>query len=349
MLAARLTAPCTLQVENIPEPAEPGPGEVLLDIGAVGICGSDLHMYESFSSGGKPFPAPPILGHEFGGTILALGEDARDGEDQPLHVGQRVAVEPAIPCWRCEMCEAGHANLCLNVRFSGQYPDPGALQERFVTLARNCFPIPDTISDDSAALLETLGVAIHSINLAKIKLMDSVVVLGCGPVGLLILRLAKLAGAHPIYAFDKFPWRAEKAKAWGATAAWTLDDGDPLEHITEATKGRGVDIAIEAAWADESVNLAADMTAVGGRLVIVGISVHDELTLKHSTARRKGLTIKLVRRMKHTYPRAIEMVNAGLVNLDDLVSHRFPLAEVDKAFGLNFAYAEGVHKIMIDV
>lgn len=349
MLAARLYGPKDLRVEPIIEPAAPGPGQLLLKVTAVGICGSDLHTYEDGRIGDTVVQQPLILGHEFGGEVLAVGDGANDGHDKPLRPGQRVAVDPAQPCHRCEMCEAGHPNLCRRLHFCGLWPDDGALQERMIVRARDCFPVPDSISEAGIALLEPLGVALHAVDLGKLKLARSVAVLGCGPIGLMIIKLARLSGADPIYAFDCFPWRVEKAKQWGATDAWTVDSSDPVERLKSITDGRGVDVAFEAAWADQSIAQAAEMARLGGRMVLVGIPSDDAMAIKHSTARRKGLTIMMSRRMKHTYPRAIHMAESGMIDLNDLVSHHFPLAETAHAFAKNFAYDEGVHKIVIDV
>jgi L-iditol 2-dehydrogenase len=315
---------------------------------AVGICGSDLHSYDDARIGDTVIQSPLILGHEFGGVVTAVGADAHDGDDNPLEVGQRVAVDPATPCWHCEMCDSGHPNLCRRLHFCGLYPDDGSLCEYMIVRARDCYPVPDSITDAGAALLEPLGVAIHAVDLGKLRVANSVVVLGCGPIGLLIIKLARLSGADPIYAFDCYPWRAAKAKEWGASETWTLDR-DPVDTIKTVTNGRGADVVFEAAWADHSVAQAAEMARLGGRVVLVGIPSDDRILMKHSTARRKGLTIKMSRRMKHTYPRAIQLASTGKVDVDDLISHRFPLSEADKAFALNLAYAEGVHKIVIDV
>ena len=350
MLAARLYGARDLRVETVPEPRAPGPGEILLDVKAVGVCGSDLHTYLDGRIGNTAVATPLILGHEFGGVVSAVGAEAVDGNGEPLVPGQRVAVDPATPCWRCEMCEAGHPNLCHRLHFCGLYPDDGSLCERMTVSARACFPVPDAISDAGMALLEPLGVALHAVDLGRLKVARSVAVLGCGPIGLMIIRLARLSGADPIYAFDCFPWRAAKAKAWGATEAWTLD-GDPVARVRDVTGARGVDVVFEAAWADQSIEQAAEMARLGGRLVLVGIPGDDSLTLRHSTARRKGLTMLMSRRMKHVYPRAIHLVTEqpNRIDLDDLISHRFPLREVDKAFALNVDYADNVQKIVIDV
>jgi L-iditol 2-dehydrogenase len=276
-----------------------------------------------------------------------VGEDARDGLDNLLVRGQRVAVDPATPCHRCEMCEMGHPNLCRRLHFCGLWPDDGALRQYMLCPARSCFPCPDSLSDAASALLEPLGVALHAVDLGKLKVANSVAVLGCGPIGLMIQRLTKLSGADPIYAFDCFPWRVEKARAWGATA-WTLSEGDPTAIIQKETEGRGVDVVFEAAWSDHSVEQAAEMARLGGRLVLVGIPSEDQFVIKHSVARRKGLTIMMSRRMKHVYPRAIQVATTR-INLDELVSHHFPLEQSAQAFALNADYQDEVLKVVVDV
>ena len=347
MRVARLYGPKDIRVECGDAPPAPAPGEALLKILTVGVCGSDLHMYETGRIGYTDITEPFVLGHEFMGQVVALGSDALDGAHRPLQVGQRVAVEPAVPCWRCELCEHGHPNLCPNHYFYGLFPDDGALREQMLVSARNCFPMPDSLSDDVGPLLETLGVAIHAIDLSKIRIGHTVAVIGVGPVGALITRLAVLAGAARVIAFDKLDWRLQKACDWGATQAINVDRQDPVRAAMEATGGRGVDLAIEAAWADHSLQQAADMARYGGRLVLVGIPPDDELRLKHSVARRKGLTIVMSRRMKHTYPRAIELAASGAVKLDELVSHRFDLAETAGAYASNAAYEDGVNKVIL--
>ena len=349
MQVARLHGPKDIRIATEPEPTSPGRGEVTLKIKTVGLCGSDLHMYETGRIGYTVFSAPFVLGHEFMGVVAALGADALDGNHQPLKLGQRVAVEPAVPCWRCEICENGHPNLCPNHYFYGLFPEDGALREQMTVSARNCFPLPDALSDDVGPLLETLGVAIHAIDLSKIRIASTVAVIGAGPVGLLITRLAALAGASQIFAFDKLDWRVQKAREWGATYAINIDECDPVGAVLDATGGRGVDVAIEAAWADHSLQQAADMARYGGRLVLVGIPPDDKLQLKHSVARRKGLTIMMSRRMKHTYPRAIELATSGKVKLEELVSHCFDLSQTAQAYASNSAYEQGINKVILRV
>ena len=348
MLAARLHNARDIRIDEVSEPDDPGPAQALIQVTAVGICGSDLHSYEDGRIGDTVVQEPLILGHEFGGEVLACGADARYGEDQPLRPGQRVAVDPAQPCQRCELCLAGHPNLCRRLHFCGLWPDDGALCERMLVPAHGCFPVPDALSDADAALLEPLGVALHAVDLGRLRLARSVVVLGCGPIGLLIIRLAQLAGADPIYACDRFPWRAQAALAWGASDAWCCASEDSVAYVQQLTGGRGADVVFEAAWAEESVAEAAEMARPGGRIVLVGIPSADILTMKHSTARRKGLTILMSRRMKHTYPRAIRLAQGGSFDLEALISRRYPLAETAAAFASYAAWELGVQKLLVE-
>jgi L-iditol 2-dehydrogenase len=348
MLAARLHGPADLRVEQVPHPGPPGPGQALLRITAVGICGSDLHTYQDARIGDTALQSPLILGHEFAGIVEAVGPDALDGHFMPLPVGARVAVDPAQPCGRCEMCERGHPNLCWRLHFCGLYPDDGSLCQWMHMPAHTCFPVPDTIDDAGAAMLEPLGIAIHAVDLARLRIAESVAVVGAGPIGLLIAQLARHSGADPLFVSDRLPWRLELARRFGAVPI-NFDEIDPVQAVLEATGGRGVDVAIEAAWSDHSVQQAAEMARMGGRLVLVGIPGDDRLALKHSTVRRKGLTIRMSRRMQHTYPRAIRLAESGAVDLHSLISHRFPLERAAEAFALNVAYQDRVVKIVVEV
>lgn len=344
MYAARLHGPRDIRLDTIPDLPPPGPGEVQLRVTSVGICGSDLHQWTTGGIGATRPESPTVLGHEFAAVVTALGP----GGDT-LRVGQRVAVDPAIPCWHCEMCHLGHPNLCQNLRFAGLWPDDGALRERMNHPADACFPIPDSISDDEGAMLEPLGIAIHAANLAHLQVADSVAVLGCGAVGLLIIRMARLAGARPIFATDRIPARLAAAKHHGADVVINVDEEDPVATVKSHTGKRGVDVVWEAAWADVTVDQATEMARLGGRVVLVGIPAEDVLKIRVSTARRKGLTLAFSRRTKHAYPRAIALALAGDVDLASLATHRFPLKDAARALALMEAYADGVIRPIVEV
>lgn len=346
MLAVRLHGPRDLRVEQVPTPGPPGPGRALLRVRCTGLCGSDLHSYLDARIGDTPIQGPLILGHEFSAVVEAVGPQALHGQFAPLQPGSRVAVDPAQPCGQCELCLKGHPNLCVRLQFCGNWPDNGCLCEWIDMPARSCFPVPETLDDTAAALLEPLGVALHAVDLAKLKVGYNVAIVGAGPIGLLILQLARLAGAEPIFVTDRFSWRLQLAERWGGIPI-QVEAQDPVSIIDQHTRGRGVDVAIEAAWGDESVQQAAEVVRLGGRVVLVGIPGDDRLSLKHSTARRKGLTLVLSRRMKHIYPRAIALAQTGRVDLHSFVTHRFSLHQTPEAFALNAAYQDRVVKVII--
>jgi L-iditol 2-dehydrogenase len=348
MLAARLHGPSDLRLDELARPGPPGRGQVLLRVNAVGICGSDLHSFLDARIGDTRMEGPLILGHEFSGIIEEAGSDSFDGNQNPIQPGMRVAVDPAQPCGRCALCRQGHPNLCLQLRFCGNYPDGGCLCEWMHMPASCCFPIPDTMDAAAAALLEPLGVAIHAIDLAHMRVATSTAILGAGPIGLLILQLARLAGADPVFITDRLPWRLELARKYGGIPI-NCEKEDAVALVMERTGGLGTDTAIEAAWGQESVEQAAEIARPGARVVLVGIPSDDRLALKHSKARRKGLTLVMSRRMKHAYPRALQLVEHGRVDVRGLVSHRFPLARVAEAFDLNARYRDNVTKIIIDI
>lgn len=316
MRVARLHGPGDVRLHDEPRPT-PGPGEVLVRVEAVGLCGSDLHWFSEGSIGGVPLTRPLVPGHELAGTT----------ED-----GRRVAVDPAIPCEECPQCLEGHPNLCPTVRFAGYGEDDGALSEWMAWPERCLFPLPEGLSATDGAMLEPLGVALHAVDLAHIRPGATVGVFGCGPIGLLAVQAARLAGAGRVLATDlpSRPHRLEAARALGAEAV--AADGGEARKILESTKGLGLDAAVEAAGDSAAVDSAILAVRPGARVVIAGIPAEDRISFLASPARRKGLSLVLSRRMKHTYPRAIELAVAGRVDLRSVVTRRFPLEEAGAAF-----------------
>jgi len=298
----------------------PGPGEALVRVTAVGICGSDLHWYDESRIGEAGLTQPLILGHEAAGVIA-------DGPRE----GQRVALDPQLPCGACETCGAGRGHLCPQVRFLGHSVTDGALRELLAWPMANLVPLPDGIDDAAGALLEPLGVAIHALRLARVGPGDTVGVLGCGPIGLLLIQLARASGATTIVATDRLPHRVEAARRLGAIAA-LVAGGIERDILLDATGGRGVDAAIEIAGEDDAITTAAALARPAGTVVVAGIPAGDHSTIAASIARRKGLDLRFSRRMNRVYPRAIALVEAGLVDLSALVTHRFTIAEFEAAF-----------------
>jgi L-iditol 2-dehydrogenase len=230
---------------------------------------------------------------------------------------------------------------------SGHGEQDGALQECIAWNEKNLYPIPESFTYADGAMLEPLGVAIHAVDLARLKVGMTVGVFGCGPIGLLILQLARLAGATNVIATDILAHRVDAAKSVGANHAFLAAGRLEVGEMRAVTQGRGVDVAFEVAGEQEAVDAAFTAVLPGGKVILVGIPDNDKTSFTASVARRKGLTIKLVRRMKHTYPRAIDLVSKGLVDVRSLVTHRFPLDQSEDAFRVA-AQREGL-KVIIEV
>lgn len=320
MQVARLYGVGDLRLTDEAVPHVP-PSMTLLRVTAVGLCGSDLHWYSEAGIGDARLQRPLILGHEFAAVI----------QGGPRH-GERVAVDPAIPCERCATCREGHPNLCPDVEFAGHGNHDGALRERLAWPTHRLHPLPAAFSDADGALLEPLGVALHALDLAHVPLGSTVAVVGCGPIGLCVLQCARAAGAATVVAAEPLSHRREAARRLGADYA---ADPRELAHsaaLADLLGGRGADVVFEVAGTDDAVDLALRMARPGARVVLAGIPDSDRTTFRASLARRKGLTVMLVRRMKDVYPRAIRLVQRGTVDLSSLVTHRYPLGEAHEAF-----------------
>lgn len=344
MEAAGLFGLHDLRIIEIPHPGEPGPGEVLLRVAAVGICGSDHHYYHEGAIGNAIVDQGMVMGHEFSARVEALGAGVTG-----LAVGQLVAVEPAIPCGHCESCQHGHPNLCPDVLFCGSPNHIGAMATAITMPAENCFPLPDTLTPVEGALLEPLGVAIHSVDLAHLRVGQTVAVLGAGPIGLLIAAMARLSGATDIFVTEPLGYRRAFAVEYAADVAFDPGAEDVVAAILDATGGRGVDVAFEAAGANATPDQAARVVRPGGTVVVAGIPDDDTMRMTASVIRRKGLTIKIVRRMKHTYPRAIRLVERGGLDIAPLATHVFPFERVAEAFELVHGFHDGVLRAIIQI
>lgn len=336
MRAALLHGARDVRVEDVLVPPLEN-GQVRLRSRSVGICGSDLHHFREGRTGGEANEDPFVLGHELSGEVTAESADQLG-----LAPGTVVAIDPADPCGECEWCERGHHNLCPNVRFKGVAEHPGGLAEYINVTPEQVIPVPDEIGPVAAALLEPLGVAIHAVDLAEIDVMDTVAVLGAGPIGLLVAQVAQVAGAGECVVIDPLTYRTEAAEGLGADRTAEHHDA-----IADWTDGRGADVVIEATNAPEGFEHAVESVRIGGTIVLVGIPEGNEYDLTAAPARRKGVTVKWCRRMGDVYQRAIQLVVNDRVALDPLVTHRFSLEETPKALALQSWYEDGIIKAVV--
>ncbi len=340
MKAAVLVSPRKIEIQERPLP-QPGPGQVRLKVAAVGVCGSDVHYYEHGRIGSAVVRYPTLLGHEPAGIVDAVGPGVK------LAVGTRVAIEPADPCYVCETCRSGHPNACPQVKFLGTPPHDGIYAEYHVMPEHCCFPIPSNLSLVEAAMLEPLGVGLHAVELARLRLGDQVAIFGSGPIGIVTLMAAKAAGAGQVYMTDLVPERLEFARKMGADAVFDAREGDPVTWVKELTGGRGVDVAFEAAGQQATVKHACQTPKVCGTTVIIGIPSVDEFLFPMHDMRRKELTVINCRRSNWEALRCLDLAATGRLDLKPLATHFFPLERVTEAFDLVNRYADGVIRAVI--
>jgi L-iditol 2-dehydrogenase len=331
MKVARLHGAGDIRVADEPAPV-PGPGEALVRVTAVGICGSDLHWFEESSIGDATLSRPLVLGHEAAGVI----------ESGP-RTGQRVAIDPNLACGRCDTCVRGLPHLCPEVRFLGHSTTDGAMRELIAWPERALVPLPDTVDDVAGATLEPLGVAIHALRLAALRPGDTIGVFGAGPIGRLLIRLALVSGASAVVATDRLPHRVEAARADGAMAAALVDGGREVDDLREALGGRPLDTAVEIAGEADAIRTAALLVQPGTRVVVAGIPAHDDISLPASLLRRKGLDLRFARRMNRVHHEAIAL--AGRIRPAEVVSAIHPID--DAAAAMAEAASRTGHKIIV--
>jgi L-iditol 2-dehydrogenase len=334
-VAAVLHGVGDLRISDRPLPT-PGPMEVLVEVHSVGICGSDVHYYEHGRIGDFVVEAPMILGHEAGGVVVDRGPGA-----DALDVGQRVAVEPGVPCGHCEQCRQGAYNLCPYVRFFATPPVDGALA-RYVTVHQAfAHPVPDALSDDAAALIEPLSVGIWANRRAGTGIGSRVLVTGAGPIGVLAALTARAAGAGWVGITDIHPARLEAARRFGVDAVV-----DGREEIDLAAFRP--DVLLECTGAPAVVSTAIRALQPLGRAVLVGMGPTAEQTLPVQVVQNRELTVTGTFRYAHTYPGAIALVAGGRLDLDTLVGARLPLAATEQALTMGQT-DPSVLKTVVDV
>jgi L-iditol 2-dehydrogenase len=327
-------------VDQAVEP--PGPGEVQVRVGAVGICGSDVHSYSEGGIGDTPCVYPMVLGHEPAGTVVKVGAGVTG-----LAPGDRAALEPAIYCYHCEFCRAGRHNICANIKFLSNPGYPGFFRE-FVNLpAVNVMPISPDLPLELATIAEPLAVAMHSLQFAALSSDDTVAVFGAGPIGLLTIASLKAAGAGRIWVVEPVAHRRDMALHMGADVALDPNEGDVCRQIVADTGGRGVDCAIDCAAKEHTHNWAFRVLRNGGRMVLTGIHSAAVVGFEVSHMRRKEIAIFNVRRSNTEAHDALHFLTEKASLFAPMVTHRRPLSDIGSAFALVEHYEDGVGKLVV--
>jgi L-iditol 2-dehydrogenase len=326
------------------EIADPTPGEIQVQVHAVGICGSDLHNFSEGGVGDVSSQYPQVLGHEPTGTVLKVGAGVTGW--QP---GDRAALEPAIYCYHCHFCMTGHHNVCENIRFLSMPGDPGYLRDKVNLPAINLLPLAPEIDFAVGTLFEPLAVVLHSMKFVNLRPGETAVVFGGGPIGLLTVAVLRLSGARRIWCVEPVAERRELAKNLGADAALDPKAIDVVRQLYADTGNMGVDVAIDCATKGETINQCIGATRNAGRLVITGIPSESRVNLDFHTMRRKELALLNVRRSCHESEAALEMLREQPGRFAPMLTHTWPLEKVQTAFETLEQYADGVGKVLIQV
>ena len=336
MKAAFLEKPGKLTVQEVPVPACPE-DRLLIRIREVGICGSDLHYYNEGRVGDNVVREPHILGHECSGEVAEVGRLV-----QGFRPGDRVAIEPGLPCLACPRCLEGRYNLCPYVRFLGAPPNHGAFREYLPHDPRFVYPLPGNVSFTQGALAEPLAVAYNAVRKAGLRPGDTVLIVGAGAIGFSCLEMARAAGAARIIVVE--PQENRRAKALALQAALVLDPGtqDVVRRVGEFTSGRGCDCAIEASGSEEGVAQAIRAIRKGGRIALIGLGL-AEARIPYGEIMKKEALLAGVYRYANNYRPVLDLLAAGRLDGEAWVSHRFPLREIQRA--METANDPGVAKL----
>jgi L-iditol 2-dehydrogenase len=333
-----------MEVQEIADPQIKRDTDVLLKIEKVGVCGSDVHYFETGRIGSQVVQFPYIVGHECAATVADVGKAVTS-----VKPGDPVVVEPAVSCHECDQCRMGRENTCSNLRFLGTPGQGnGCLSEYLVMPEECCLPTNGRITIEQGVLCEPLAIAVYSVKQSKLPRGADVAILGAGPIGLSVLVSAQAEGAGTCYMTEKIDGRVEVARQAGAT--WV---GNPLTQdvVGEILKRQplGMDLVYECAGQQETIDQAVAVLKPGGTLMLIGIPREDRISFAIDQIRRKEITIVNVRRQNACTRTTMDLVAAGSIRPDFMVTHRFKLERIQEAFELVEGYRDGVVKAMIEL
>ena len=348
MPAAVLHGVKDLRVEPVAAPGAPAPGEVQVQIGKVGICGSDVHYWEHGRIGDFVVAEPMILGHECAGTVVAVGQNVTH-----LREGDRVAIEPGVPRLSNAAShfymKRGRYNLCPDIFFFATPPDHGAFCTFVNHKADYCFKLPDNVSLEEGAMIEPLSTGIFAARVAPIQMGDTVVITGAGPIGLMNLLAARAAGAANVIISDMVQSRLDVALEIGATSV-VKGGADELKAAThELTEGRGADVGIECAGHPAALAAAVGASRAGATVVLVGMPQGETIPVNLNDLIIREITLRPIFRYNNTFPTGVDLLASGKVDVKPLISKRFELSQVPQAFEYVVENRETCVKAIVDI
>ena len=342
MKASFLTGIRRFETSEIGDPQIINDTDVLVRIKAVGVCGSDVHYYTTGRIGSQVVQFPFIIGHETAGIVEAIG-----GGVTRVVPGQKIAIDPAVSCGDCDQCKAGREHTCRTLRFMGAPGQmEGCMREFVVIDERCCFPIPQTMTFEQAAIAEPLSIGIYSVERSPLSAGSNVAVLGAGPIGVSVLTTLRSKEVGRIYVTDKTIERLAFSAKFNPEWSGNPDSSNVPAEISRR-EPLLLDIVYECSGDPAASRQAVELLKPGGSLVIVGITETDDLSLPIHDLRRKEITILNIRRQCRCTQKAIDMIAARCVIADRMITHRFRIDETTRAFDLVANRLDGVMKAMI--
>ena len=344
MKSMQLTGIRQMEMMEVETPKIKNPDDVLLKMKTIGVCGSDIHYYVSGKIGSQVVQYPFPVGHEGAAQVVEVGPAVKN-----VKVGDKIAIEPAMPCHECDQCKAGRPHTCRKLKFLGcPGQADGCMSEYIVMPEGSCFPLDESMSYDDGAISEPLAIGVYAV---KQTLMDlkgkKVGILGFGPIGMSVLLPALAKGVEDIYVTDKLDSRCDIAKKAGASWAGNPDKEDVVKQVQEQ-EPQLLDVVFECCGQQEAVDQAIEMLKPGGKLMVIGIPEFDRWSFPVDKMRHKEICIQNVRRQNHSLEETLELLKEQKVDISQMPTHRFKFEDSKEAFDLVAGYSDGVMKAMID-
>lgn len=342
MRAMMLSGIRAMGIRTVPAPSIVAPTDVLIRMQSVGVCGSDVHYFETGRIGSQVVQYPYTVGHEGAGVVEAVG-----GAVTRVKPGDRVAIEPAMSCGSCDQCRIGRQHTCRTLKFLGcPGQAEGCLSDVIVMPQECCFPVPESMTMEQAALSEPLSIGVYAVKQSVPMAGARIAILGSGPIGLSVLLAARSSGVEAAYVTDKIDDRLRLARTMGA--GWTGNPAnvDIVAHMNGAEPG-GFDAVFECCGEQEAVDQALRLVKPGGSVMMIGIPRVDTIAFSMDLMRRREIRVQNVRRQVHCVQAALDMISSGTVDVNPMVTHRFSFEHTADAFELVAGYRDGVVKAMI--
>lgn len=343
MKAMMLTGVRKMEMRDIPEPMIEYPTEVKIKMSVLGICGSDIHYYTKGQIGSQKVDYPFTVGHEGAGIVVETGSAVKR-----VKPGDRIAIEPAMPCWECDQCLSGRHHTCRKLKFLGcPGQAEGCLMEYIIMPEKSCFLLDNKLNPDHGSISEPLAIGVYSVKKSGGVKDKKIGIFGFGPIGMCVMLASKAENAGKIFVTDKIDERLAISQKEGSALS-----GNPLkENIVKRIledEPAGLDIIFECCGQQDAFDQALEVLKPGGKLVVVGIPEFNRWSMKVETTRRKEISLQFIRRQVDCVIPALEMMRSGLISVENMVSHRYPFEKTNEAFDLVADYRDGAMKVMID-